>query len=165
MQVSLCIAQDQPGEENGNLFITTTRMSCEKTDITITSLCEFHKDDVRSLCFFQKFDFTDGSNRNAVRSDYFLNKEYRDDLAVGVEVSCAVGVSGSAIIISFSNFGSGRCTNCEWDQLYDLRGKLLASSRGSKSSRTQNDSFEMWKKKLDIGHSKITTTKIRRLLE
>ncbi len=65
--------------------------------------------------------------------------------ALAADWACLRGRDKSFVLIGYAN--GGNCSRCEWDEIFDLRGRRLASSKvpesvGEKEERRINDAFD-----------------------
>lgn len=105
-------------------------LECGNTRISARAAC--HPD--TSLCASQTFTFS-GANGRATLAPHFHKSAYRHGSGVvealdyyAVSWACTAGSrSGRYLIVSLQRAGGAACTECDYEQVYNLDGRLLVS--------------------------------------
>jgi hypothetical protein len=164
---------------NQRAYLRETELACERTKIRVTTFCDA-LDDTRvrnARCYLQKIDFYEADSGKFLNDELFFYPEYRIDRSLATEMYCMKGDKTSAIIITSTNFGSTHdCYQCEWQDLFDLGGKHLASTAKFKDlnvrATSQNQvrtqataakvyaTYNGWWKRLGLQETAVGETKI-----
>ena len=105
-------------------------LECGSARISARAVC--HPD--TSLCTSQTFTFS-GANGRTTLAPYFHKSAYRHgDRMVdvldyyAVSWACITGSrSGRYLVVGLQRAGGAACTECDYEQIYNLNGRLLVS--------------------------------------
>jgi hypothetical protein len=139
-----------------DLFTRTDELMCSDVRVKAVTTCTQDSQPIAfAECRDQHFFFINqktgvvsrlkGSGSLVERFDAQRRKLGKSLNALATEWACFQGKGGMYIYIGYGSGGS--CVECEWDEIHNLRGKTLASDRGS--ARTKDAKIIKFNKTYD----------------
>jgi hypothetical protein len=119
-------------------YVKSTEIKCE--DIFVKIKTECLSDSMRSFhfCISQEILLISANDARSIRIPVsgILTKTNFAPLpilnALVSEIACVKGYKKSYLIIGY--YTGGNCAECEWDEIFDLDGNKLVSSKGIRGS-------------------------------
>jgi hypothetical protein len=110
-------------------YSVDTKISCSNTTMTITTRCDsFGGGASNVFCSAQVFSFSSvGGDKISERGVQYIN--YKNAPSIAYQAACsAVGSSNYYIVYSAIFSADSSCAECEWYDVFDLRGGYVGSS-------------------------------------
>jgi len=128
-------------------YVKSTEIKCENIIVQIKTQCLNESEGPFPYCVSQEILLTSANDARSIRipasGQLILIKENNKSIRIldvlVSAIACVKGYKKSYLIIGY--YTGGNCDECEWDEIFDLDGNKLASSRKIKGLEGSYEKF------------------------